>query len=132
MLVVAAVLVALAAATVVVGMQGKGPLGTLLCATSMTSYDRIPSPAPLLEGTVTLRAGEKVSVGGYGDPLPRDTAPELIGDASAIELSSTVAPTEEHCDRVVSGYRFQVLTAVRPVTLELLSQRPARVRVTAA
>jgi hypothetical protein len=129
-LIVVGVVSAAVVACAVLAVGGRGPLGALVCPVTVTRYDEAPYPAQRWQGTITLRAGDQASVGGHGDPLPADTPPELIGAADAVQVTSVVRPTEQRCDRVVSGYRFYLLTANRDVVLERMSENPVRIRVT--
>lgn len=123
-------LVAVIAAGVLFGRQGRGPLSAVLCPLQETHYDQVPHPAPRLFESERLPAGGQVSIARYGAELPPYDPPELEGDIDAVTMESQVIPTAQRCDRVLSGYRMYVLTARRAVTVALSSYD--RIVVTAA
>jgi hypothetical protein len=122
------VIVVAGAAVGVGGVRGRGPLGSVLCPVRATGYAQVPYPAPPLTRDVRLPVEQAGSVGGYGDPLPPATQPGLVGDRAAVRVRTVVEPTEERCGRVVAGYRFFVLTAVRPGRVTIV--RPGLPQVT--
>jgi hypothetical protein len=114
-----------AAVTIVAGLDGHGPAASVLCSGERIHYAREPIPAPRLAEPATLRVGEaRVVGGGYGDPLPT-WSPRLIGDASLVRTDTRVFVTHKRCKRVLAGYRYIVLTAVRPGELTVVTKSTA-------
>lgn len=122
-MVIAAGVAILVATGGVITARGHGPLAALLCPRSVTGYAQVPYPAPPLTHDTRLRVGQEGSLGGYGDPLPADDPPALVGDRSVVRIRTVVRATERRCGRVVEGYRFFVVTAVRPGEVTVLPPR---------
>jgi hypothetical protein len=103
----------------------------LVCPESVTGYAHVPFPAPLLIGDARLTVGQEVSVGGYTEALPSKRVPTLAGDTTVVRVRTVVKPTVERCGRIVEGYQFLVLTAVRPgtMTVEAPPQPPRTIVV---
>jgi hypothetical protein len=109
--------------TVLIGLGGRGPAARVLCPEEVINYDQAPQPAPVLTEATTLRVGEARAVGGYGNPLPT-WSPHLIGDASLVGTHVSVFPTRKRCGHPLAGYRYTVLTALRPGEITVIT-RPA-------
>lgn len=94
-----------------------------VCPASVTAYAHVPFPAPPLTGDARLTVGQEVSVGGFTEALPSTRVPTLAGDPTVVRVRTVVAPTAERCGRIVEGYQFLVLTAVRPGSITVVAPR---------